>query len=56
MNPLDGIDDRPPVLRVFTPEEEQRILEEIKNRPFRDPKEINKPRVVQTQRGPITFY
>lgn len=28
MNPLDGIDDRPPVLRDFTPEEEKRILEE----------------------------
>ncbi len=56
MNPLDGIDDRPPVLREFTPEEEQRILEELSKRPRRTPEEINKPYIVQSKRGPITFY
>lgn len=30
MNVWEGIDDRPPVLRNFTPEEEKRILEESK--------------------------
>lgn len=56
MNVWEGIDDRPPVLREFTQEEEQRILKEIRKRPLRDPEEIKKPRVVQTARGPITFY
>lgn len=32
MNPMDGIDDRPPKLREFTEEEEKRILKEIQER------------------------
>lgn len=55
MNPLDGIDDRPPVLRKFTPEEERRILEELSKRPSRTREEMNKSYVIQTKRGTITF-
>lgn len=55
MNPLDGIDDRPPIIREFTPEEEQRILEELSKRPPRTREEMNKPRTIQTKRGTITF-
>ena len=55
MNPLDGIDDRPLKLREFTPEEAKRIEEELAQLPKRSPEEINKPRTIQTKRGPITF-
>jgi len=55
MNLWEGIDDRPPKLREFTPEEAKRIEEELARLPERSPEEINKPRTIQTKRGPITF-
>lgn len=50
---MDGIDDRPRKHWDFTEEDIKRIEEELSKRPRVEPM---KSYVVQTARGPITFY
>lgn len=55
MSPYEGIDDRPMKARELTKEEKKKALEEIQKRSLSVPAE-RKPVVVQSIKGPITFY
>ena len=55
MSPYEGIDDRPIKTRELTKEEKKKALEEIQKRSLRARAE-RKPIVVQSIKGPITFY